>query len=172
MAESRLAAIAARGQSVWIDLLSRPFVRNGELQRMIDEDAVTGLTSNPTIFQKALAGGDYDEQIASGLMHSEDPREVFFELAITDVQEACDVLAPVHNATGGRDGFVSLEVDPGLAHDSAATLAQALDLHARVGRPNLYVKIPATRAGLPAIEDAIAQGIPINVTLIFSLERY
>ncbi len=173
MAEARLEAIAARGQSVWIDLLSRELVHTGELKRMVDEDAVTGLTSNPTIFQKAIAGGDdYDEQIGRCLEETDDPREIFFALAVEDVRDACDVLRPVWDATGGGDGYVSLEVDPGLAFDTKATFDQAVDLHGRVDRPNLYVKIPATREGLPAIEDCIAAGIPINVTLIFSLERY
>jgi len=172
MAESRLGALHARGQSVWIDLLSRAFVSSGELQRMVDEDSVTGLTSNPTIFQKAVASGDYDAAVVDSLERTSDPREIFFELAIEDVQAACDVFAPVFEATEGSDGYVSLEVDPGLAHDTRATFEQAVSLHDRVARPNLYVKIPATREGLPAIEDCIARGIAINVTLIFSLARY
>src|ERR1700722_4386620 len=172
MAESRLGALHAAGQSVWIDLLSRGFVASGELKRMVDEDSVTGLTSNPTIFQKAIAGGDYDAAVVASLSQTSDPREIFFELAIEDVRAACDVLAPVFAATGGRDGFVSLEVDPGLAHDTRATFEQAVSLHERVARPNLYVKIPATPEGLPAIAGCIARGIPINVPLIFSLARY
>ena len=173
MAESRLHQLAARGQSVWIDLLSRELVHGGELARMIEEDAVTGLTSNPTIFQKAIAGGnDYDEQIAELLETEHDARRLFFGLAITDVQDAADVLRPVWERTGGRDGYVSLEVDPGLADDTDATLEQAVELHDAVGRPNVYIKIPATVPGLSAIEDSIARGVSINVTLIFSLERY
>ncbi len=173
MAESRLHQVAARGQSVWIDLLSRELVHSGELRRMIDEDAVTGLTSNPSIFQKAIAGGsDYDGQIAESLERTDDPRKIFFELAIADVRDACDVLRPVWEATDGVDGYVSLEVDPGLAADTGATFHQAVDLHRRVERANLYIKIPATPEGLPAIEDCIARGVSINVTLIFSLNRY
>ncbi len=172
MTESPLRALTARGQSVWIDILSRDFVRSGERGRMVADDFVTGVTSNPTIFQKAIASGDYDADIAACLERTDDPREIFHELAIGDVREACDVLAGVFEATGGRDGFVSLEVDPGLAHDREGTVEQAVDLHRRVERPNLYVKIPATREGVDAIEDAIARGIPINVTLIFSLARY
>ena len=173
MPDSPLQLLARQGQSIWIDLLSRDFVHSGELQRMIDEDAVTGLTSNPSIFQKAIASGsDYDEQIAECLEETDDPRVIFFQLAITDVRDACDILRPAWEASGGDDGFVSLEVDPGLAADTKGTFEQAVDLHARVGRPNLYVKIPATLEGLPAIEDCIAAGIPINITLIFSLERY
>src|SRR5579871_5901039 len=173
MAETRLAALHTRGQSIWIDLLSRHLVHSGELQQLIDEDSVTGLTSNPSIFQKAISqGNDYDAQIRRCLEETDDPREIFFELAIDDVRAACDVFRPVWDESDGHDGFVSLEVDPGLAFDTQATFDQAIDLHQRVDRPNLYVKIPATKAGLPAIEDCIAGGVPINVTLIFSLERY
>jgi hypothetical protein len=118
MSESRLAELAAHGQSVWIDLLSREFVHSGELKRLVDEDSVTGLTSNPSIFQKAIAGGgDYDAQIRASLDETDDPREIFLRLAVDDVRDACDVLRPVWDATGGADGYVSLEVDPGLAHD-------------------------------------------------------
>ncbi len=173
MTESRLDKVAAQGQSVWIDLLSREFVASGELQRMVDEDAVTGLTSNPSIFQKAISGGgDYDAQIRECLEETDDPRAIFASLAVTDVQAACDVFRPVWEATNGADGYVSLEVDPTLAFDTKGTLEQAIELHGRVDRPNVYIKIPATVEGLSAIEDCIAQGIPINITLIFSLERY
>ena len=172
MAE-RLARLHAQGQSIWIDLLSRHLVHSGELQRLVDEDSVTGLTSNPSIFQKAISEGNgYDAQIRRCLQGTDDPREIFFELAIADVRDACEVFRPVWDGTRGRDGFVSLEVDPGLAFDTTATFDQAVDLHDRVDRPNLYVKIPATKEGLPAIEDCTARGIPINITLIFSLERY
>jgi transaldolase len=173
VAKSRLHELAARGQSVWIDNLSRNLVHEGGLQRLIDEDAVTGVTSNPTIFQKAIGAGDaYDEQLKELLDDTDDPREIFFALAIDDVRDACDVLRPVWDETRGGDGYVSLEVDPGLAYDTERTFAQAIDLHERVDRPNLYVKIPATMPGLPAIEDCIAHGTSINVTLIFSLARY
>jgi transaldolase len=173
MAESRLAQLAARGQSVWIDLLSRELVHSGELKHLVDECSVTGLTSNPSIFQKSIAGGgDYDDQIRASLEHTDDPREIFLELAVEDVRDACHVMRPVWDATGGADGYVSLEVDPGLAHDERATIDQAVDLHARVDKPNLYIQIPATTEGVSAIEECIARGIPINVTLIFSVERY
>jgi transaldolase len=173
MAKSRLHELAARGQSVWIDNLSRELVHGGGLARLMDEDAVTGVTSNPTIFQKAIASGDaYDEQLKSLLAETDDPREIFFTLAVDDVRDACDVLRPVWDETNGLDGYVSLEVDPGLAYDTERTFEQAIELHGRVDRPNLYVKIPATLPGLPAIEDCIAHGKSINVTLIFSLERY
>src|SRR5579871_559285 len=173
MADSRLAALAARGQSIWLDLLSRELVQSGDLARLVAEDSVTGLTSNPSIFQKAIAGGgDYDTQIQSCLEDTSDPREIFVALAVDDVRAACDVLRPVWDRTGGADGYVSLEVDPDLAFDTDATLQQAVELHERVERANLYIKIPATKPGLGAIEACIARGISINVTLIFSLARY
>jgi len=173
MAESRLAQLTARGQSVWIDLLSREFVHSGELKRLRDERSVTGLTSNPSIFDKAIAGGgDYDDQIRVCLEGTDDLREIFVRLAVDDVRDACDVLRPVWDETAGADGYVALEVDPGLAHDERGTIDQAVELHGRVDRPNLYIKIPATVEGLSAIEECIARGIPINVTLIFSVQRY
>jgi transaldolase len=171
--KSRLHQLAERGQSVWIDFLSREFVHGGELERMIEEDAVTGITSNPTIFQQAIAkSGDYDDQLKELLATTDDPSEIFFALAIDDVRDACDVLRPVWERTNGQDGYVSLEVDPTLASKTEETLEQALGLNGQVGRPNVFVKIPATKAGLPAIEESIARGVPINITLIFSLDRY
>src|SRR5579862_254551 len=129
MAKSPLEQLAARGQSIWIDNLSRELVHEGGLQRLIDEDAVTGVTSNPTIFQKAIAAGSaYDEQLKGLLDETDDPREIFFALAVDDVRDACDVLRPVWERTDGADGFVSLEVDPGLAYDTEGTFAQAIDL--------------------------------------------
>ena len=173
MGDSRLHRLAARGQSIWLDSLSRELVRGGGLKRLADEDAVTGVTSNPTIFQKAIAsGGDYDEQLKACLKELDDPTEIFFRLAIDDVRDACDVLRPVWDRTGGADGYISLEVEPGLAYDTQKTIDQALELHERVDRKNLYVKIPATAPGIPAIEECIARGRPINITLIFSLARY
>jgi transaldolase len=140
---------------------------------MIDEDAVTGITSNPTIFQQAIAtGSDYDEQLKACLDELDDPTEIFFRLAETDVRDACDVLRPIWERTQGKDGYVSLEVDPGLAYDTEGTFEQAMRLHEEVERSNLLVKIPATLPGLPAIEDSIARGKSINITLIFSLDRY
>jgi transaldolase len=172
MAESRLHKLSARGQSVWIDSLSREMLETGELAKLMEEDAVVGVTSNPSIFQKALEGeGWYDEQLKE-LADESDLNEVFIALASRDIEHACDLMAPVHERSGGIDGFVSMEVDPTLAHDTEATLAQALRLHEAIDRPNLYVKIPGTKEGLPAIEECIARGKSINVTLIFSLERY
>jgi transaldolase len=148
-------------------------IREGELERLIREDAIVGITSNPTIFQKAIAGGEaYDEQLREVLEHEEDGKEVFLALATRDVADACDVLHDIWERTGGVDGRVSLEVDPDLAYDTDGTIAEARRLSEMVDRPNLFVKIPATQPGLPAIEASIAAGIAINVTLIFSLERY
>ena len=174
MAETRLQQVAELGQSVWLDFLSRQLLQSGELERMMRDDAITGVTSNPTIFQKAIsAGGAYDEQLRELFETEEDPKELFIALASQDVGDACDLLRKVWDAgCRGCDGYVSIEVDPGLAHDTEATLAEAARLHDAIERPNLYVKIPGTKAGLPAIEEMIARGRSINVTLIFSLERY
>jgi len=172
MPESRLHKVAERGQSVWFDTLSRDLVSSGELKRMMKEDAVTGITSNPTIFQKALSQGDaYDGQLKEVFEETDDPTEIFFRLALDDIRNACDVLAPAHQRAPW-DGFVSMEVLPGLAYDTEKTFDQARWIAKEVDRPNLMVKIPATQPGLPAIEDCIAHGTSINITLIFSLERY
>ncbi len=172
MAESRLQKLSARGQSVWIDYLSRDLLEQGELKRMIKEDAVVGVTSNPTIFQKAISHGEaYDEQLKELLEHETDTKEVFLNLAVRDVESALDLLAPVHDRDP-QDGYVSIEVDPNLAYDTEASYDEAIRLHEWIDRPNLYVKIPGTKPGLAAIEDCIAQGRNINVTLIFSLQRY
>jgi transaldolase len=167
---TRLHQLADHGQSVWIDFLSRDLLRGGELARMMREDAVSGVTSNPTIFAKALSGGDaYDEQIAAS---GGDAESVFLKLAMRDVTTACDLLQPIWERTEGRDGYVSIEVDPILADDTAATIAQATHFHEAIARPNLLVKIPASDAGVPAIEEMTARGHAINVTLIFSLTRH
>jgi transaldolase len=173
MARSRLHQLSALGQSVWIDYLSRDLLRTGELERMMDEDALVGVTSNPTIFQKAISHGDaYDEQLREVLADEDDAKEVFLRLAVRDVQDACDLFRRVWDGGQGQDGYVSIEVDPNLAFDTEATIAEAQRLHELVDRPNCFVKIPATAAGLPAIEEMIARGRNINVTLIFSLQRY
>ncbi len=172
MADSNLHELSKHGQSVWIDYLSRDMLEEGELARMMRKDAVVGVTSNPTIFQKAISHGDrYDEQLKDLLAEETDPKEIFLQLSARDVEAALDLLAPVHEKTG-YDGFVSWEVDPTLAYDREATFAEAMRLHAWLDRPNLYVKIPATKPGLGAIEDCVAHGKNINVTLIFSLQRY
>jgi transaldolase len=173
MAETPLQRLSALGQSVWIDNLSRPLVHEGELKRLMDEDAVVGVTSNPTIFQKALAEGDaYDEQLREVIAKVSDDTEVFLELATRDVADACDVLREVWDQGGGRDGYVSIEVTPDLAYDTDGTIAQAQRLHEWIDKPNLLVKIPATEPGLGAIEEMIARGRSINVTLTFSLQRH
>jgi transaldolase len=173
MAKSHLHELTERGQSVWFDTLSRELVHSGGLRRMMDEDAVTGVTSNPTIFQKALSQGDaYDEQLKELLATDDDPTRIFFALALDDIRDACDVLRPAFDASGGKDGYVSMEVEPGIAYDTRKSFEQARWIASEVARPNLYVKIPATAPGLPAIEECIAHGTPINITLIFSLRRY
>ena len=174
MPDTRLHRLTELGQSPWIDYLSRELVRGGELERLIEEDAIRGVTSNPTIFQKAISSGNaYDDQLRELAPEMDDPKELFIELAITDVRDACDVLKPVwESGKRGRDGYVSIEVDPTLAHETQATIDQAVRFHDTIDRPNLYVKIPGTKAGLPAIEEMISRGRSINVTLIFSLERY
>src|SRR5437868_2605303 len=172
MAKSRLHELTERGQAVWFDTLSRDLVHSGELARMMKEDAVTGVTSNPTIFQKALSQGNaYDAQLKELFEETDDATEIFFRLALDDIRDACDVLLPAHEGSP-CDGFVSMEVLPGLAYDTEKTFDQARWIAKEVDRPNLFVKIPATEPGLPAIEDSIAHGTPINITLIFSLERY
>jgi transaldolase len=161
------------GQSLWLDNITRTMLRDGTLGRYIDELSVTGLTSNPTIFDKAISGGDaYDEQIAEAGPTADSTEELFFELAIADLRNATDLFAGVHQRTGGVDGFCSLEVSPLIADDTAATIEQAARLHTTAERDNLFIKIPGTEAGLPAIEESIFAGIPINVTLLFSTGQY
>jgi transaldolase len=173
MAKSKLHELSERGQSVWIDSVSREWVRGGFLEQLMREDAVVGVTSNPTIFQKALAEGDwYDEQLREVLRDEDDLKEVFYRLAATDIGEACDLLRPVWDAGDGKDGYVSIEVDPTIAYDQEATIDEAMRFHEWIDKPNLFVKIPATEPGLGAIEECIARGRSINVTLIFSLDRY
>ena len=174
MSEKRpLQQLAELGQSVWIDFLSRELLTSGELARLVREDAVVGVTSNPAIFEKAIThSGAYDRQLRDLLPRGLSAKEIFGELARADVTAACDLLRPVWEQTGGRDGYVSIEVDPNLAHDANAQYYEAKQLHESIARPNVLVKIPATRAGVTAIEDSIAAGRSINVTLIFSVERY
>jgi len=169
----RLAALTAAGTSVWLDQIRRGMIESGELARMVEEDSLRGVTSNPAIFEKAILGSaDYDADMASGASEGLSAREVYRRLAVRDVQLAADVLRPVYDASNGRDGRVSIEVDPRLAHDTENTIAEAKALWWLVDRPNLFIKIPATLAGLPAITATLAEGISVNVTLIFSLERY
>ena len=173
MGESQLHQLSELGQSVWIDSLSRGWIKEGELARMMSEDAVVGVTSNPTIFQKAMSEGEwYDEQLREVIQAHDDTKEIFLQLAVQDIKDACDLFRPVWDETNGGDGYVSLEVDPNLGYETGATIDEAVRLHDWVDRPNLHVKIPATQPGLAAIEEMIARGRNINVTLIFSLERH
>lgn len=161
------------GQSIWLDNITRDLLASGTLARYIDELSVTGLTSNPTIFDHAIKNSSaYDAEIRAGLAQGKSDESIFFDLALEDLTRAADLLRPIYDRTDGVDGWVSLEVSPLLAHDTAKTLAAAKELHARAGRPNLLIKIPGTREGLPAIEEAIFAGVPVNVTLLFSREHY
>ena len=161
------------GQSLWLDNITRDLLDSGTLKGYIEELSVTGLTSNPTIFDHAIKNSKaYDAAIRNKLDEGKSGEELFFELALEDLTRAADLFRPIHERTNGVDGWVSLEVSPLLAHDTASTLAAAKTLHDRAGRPNLFIKIPGTKEGLPAIEEAIFAGVPVNVTLLFSREQY
>jgi len=161
------------GQSLWLDNITRNLLQTGVLRRYIDEFSVTGLTSNPTIFDHAIKNsGDYDDAIKGKLAEGKSGEKLFFELALDDLAQAADLFRPIHDRTCGVDGWVSLEVSPLLAHDTQSTIAEAKDLHAQARRPNVFIKIPGTPEGLPAIEEAIFAGVPINVTLLFSDDQY
>jgi len=173
MSQPGTRLVHALGQSIWVDNITRTMLDEGTLGRYIDEWGITGLTSNPTIFQKAIAGGSaYDASIRQHLEGGLSGEALFFRLAIEDLARAADLFRPVHRESDGVDGWVSLEVSPLLANDTAATLAQARELHARAGRANLFIKVPGTPEGLAAIEALTAEGIPVNVTLLFSREQY
>src|SRR5690606_27635556 len=175
MSTNPLKSLGSYGQSVWYDNITRTMLRTGELARLVEEDGLAGVTSNPTIFEKAITGGSaYDAELeAAARAHPEwDAAELFNHLAVEDIRAAADVLRPVYDATGGRDGMVSIEVSPTLAHDAAGTVAEARKLHAWLDRPNVMIKVPATREGLSAIETLIADGINVNVTLLFAVDRY
>jgi transaldolase len=171
---NRLHALHGAGVSIWLDTLSRELLDSGEFARLIAYDAVTGATSNPTIFAKAITGSDrYDDQLRAAVTTGmRDPQELFFELALDDVRRAADLLRPTYDESDGRDGFVSFECTPDLAGDSDATVEQALELWDRLARPNVMIKVPATEAGVPAIEELTARGVNVNVTLLFSVARY
>jgi transaldolase len=161
------------GQSLWLDNITRGLLTGGALGHYIEEFSVTGLTSNPTIFDHAIKNSrDYDDAIRRGLRRGKSGESLFFDLALEDLTQAADLFRPVYDKTDGRDGWVSLEVSPLLAHDTAGTVAAAKELHARAGRPNLFIKIPGTPEGLPAIEESVFAGVPVNVTLLFSREHY
>jgi len=161
------------GQSIWLDNITRDLMTTGVLEQYIQDLSVTGLTSNPTIFEHAIKNSkSYDAAILKKLKEGKSDEVLFFELALDDLTKAADLFRPIYNRTNGVDGWVSLEVSPLLAHDTGKTLAAALELHAHAARPNLFIKIPGTKEGLPAIEEAIFKGVPINVTLLFSREHY
>src|ERR671925_246372 len=173
-AADRLRSLRDAGVSIWLDTLSRELLDSGAFASLIAEYSVTGATSNPTIFGTAITGSDrYDDQlrtlVASGV---DDPQELFFELALDDVMRAADLLRGAYEASGGRDGFVSFECTPDLADDTAATIEQALELWNRLARPNVMIKVPATEAGIPSIEELTASGVNVNITLLFSVTRY
>ncbi len=172
-ANERLAALTAAGTSVWLDQIRRSLIEGGELQRLIDEMSLRGVTSNPAIFQKAILGSDdYDDELRELAEEGRDAKQIYDAIAVKDVQLAADVLRPVYDELSGYDGYVSLEVGPEAAHDTEATLEQAREYWQRVDRPNVMIKIPGTTAGLPAIEQSISEGINVNVTLLFSVESY
>jgi len=171
---NRLRALHDAGVSIWLDTLSRELLDSGEFAELIANFAVSGATSNPTIFAQAITGSEsYDEQLrAAAASGTRDPQELFFELALQDVRRAADLLRPTYDASEGRDGFISFECTPDLADDTDATIEQAIDLWDRLERPNAMIKVPATEAGIPAIEELTARGVNVNITLLFSLARY
>ena len=170
---NRLEALHDAGVSISLDTLSRDLLDSGTFAALIADSAVTGATSNPTIFAKAITGSDrYDEQLRAAGLRERDPQRLFFELALADVVRAADLLLPAYEASGGSDGFVSFECTPDLADDTAATVEQALELWSRLARPNVMIKVPATDAGVPAIQELTARGVNVNVTLLFSVARY
>ena len=173
MKENPLLKLTSLGQSIWLDYISRQLIDSGELQRLIDEDGLRGMTSNPAIFEKAIAGSrDYDDDIRSLARQGKSIQEIYEALTVADVQRAADVFRPRFEQLHGADGFVSLEVNPHLAHDTPGTIAEARRLWAKLDRPNVFIKVPATQAGLPAIRQLISEGINVNVTLLFGLPRY
>jgi transaldolase len=170
---NRLQALHDAGVSIWLDVLSRELLDSGEFAKLIADSAVTGATSNPTIFAKAITGSNrYDDQLSAAAAPQRDLQRLFFDLALDDVGRAADLLLPAHEASGGRDGFVSFECTPDLADDTAGTVEQGLMLWSRLARPNVMIKVPATDAGVPAIEELTARGVNVNVTLLFSVTRY
>jgi transaldolase/glucose-6-phosphate isomerase len=175
MSKNPLEQLYSQGQSAWLDNIHREMIQSGELEQMIREDALKGITSNPTIFQKAIANGTRYQDSISGMLQTKNDynaRDLFYQLAIDDIQHAADLLKPVYEETNFCDGLVSIEVSPELAYDTEATIKEARHLHNTVNRPNVMIKVPATKAGLPAIETLIAEGISVNATLLFSVERY
>jgi transaldolase / glucose-6-phosphate isomerase len=174
MNKNPLIGLKEIGQSVWLDNLSRKLIHSGELKRLIDEDGLSGITSNPTIFQKAISGStDYDSSLRRMIGKGvKDEKELFLGLAMEDVSDAADLLWPTYQSTNGQDGFVSIEVSPDLAYDTDATIVEARRLFSTLGKKNILVKVPATKQGLPAIEQLIGEGVNVNITLLFSVKRY
>lgn len=173
MSQNPLLDLQALGQSIWIDFISRGMISSGELRRMIEEDGVSGVTSNPSIFEKAISeSSDYDELLRSQASGEKTPEEILQALTIEDIQSVAELLRPTYDRTDGRDGFVSLEVSPRLAHDTAGTIVEARQLWSAINRPNAMIKVPATQEGLPAIQQLTAEGINVNITLLFGLPRY
>ena len=169
---TKLHELAELGQSIWLDYISRSLIASGELQKLVDQ-GLRGVTSNPSIFEKAIAGSaDYDEDLNRLVRDGRSVAEIYEDLAMADIRSAADILRPVYEKSGGADGYLSLEVNPALAHDTGATIAEARRLFASLERPNVLIKVPATPAGIPAIETLIGEGVNVNVTLIFSLEQY
>jgi transaldolase len=172
MKMTKMHELAELGQSIWLDYISRSLIASGELQKLVDQ-GLRGVTSNPSIFEKAIAGSaDYDEDLNRLVRDGKSVAEIYEDLAMADIRSAADILRPVYEKSGGADGYVSLEVNPALAHDTGATIAEARRLFASLERPNVLIKVPATPAGIPAIEALIGEGVNVNVTLIFSLEQY
>ncbi|NOY39537.1 MAG: transaldolase [Nitrospirae bacterium] len=173
MNSSPLLILQKYGQSFWYDNISRGLLKSGELKRMIEEEGLRGVTSNPTIFHKSIqSGNDYDEQLHQLFGKETSEKDLFYALAIQDIVEACELLMPVYEESNGLDGYVSIEVDPHLAYDTEGTITEATEIAERIGKPNLMVKVPATREGLPAVEELLYRGYNINVTLLFSVKRY
>ena len=173
MSVNPLVRLGRLGQAPWYDFITRDLLVSGALRRMVEEDGLAGLTSNPTIFQKAIAESTlYDDQIGRLARRSESSEEIFEAIAVTDVRDACDIFLPRYESSAGRDGLVSIEVPPGLAYDTAATISEARRLWGAVQRPNVMIKVPGTTAGLPAVRSLLAEGINVNVTLLFAVARY
>ncbi|HEY9074598.1 MAG TPA: transaldolase, partial [Desulfobaccales bacterium] len=173
MKENPLLKLTSLGQSIWLDYISRQLIVSGELQRLIDADGLRGVTSNPSIFDKAISGSrDYDADIRKMAMEGRSIEEIYEALTVADVQRAADVFRPLYDRLAGADGFISLEVNPHLAHDTPGTIAEARRLWGKLNRPNVLIKVPATQEGLPAIRQLISEGINVNITLLFGLPRY
>lgn len=173
MTSNHLLEIAAYGQSIWMDNLTRDLIQSGELKRMVEEGEIQGITSNPSIFEKAIAGNQlYDADIEAGIKAKKSVQEIYESLVFSDIRNACDILRPIYDSTDGLDGYVSIEVPPNIAHDTETTIQEARRYYQAIGRPNVMIKIPGTDKGLPAVEQVISEGINVNVTLLFSVDSY